>query len=61
MIPRRNHPIDTMSVNEAYEFSSRGRLSRVIERTTKVIPEPRNGQVVIAVRAAALNPVEEQL
>ena len=50
-----------MSVNEAYEFTRQGQLSQVIERTTKKIPEPQNGQVVIAIRAVALNPVDEQL
>ena len=50
-----------MSVNEVYEFTGQGRLSQVIERTTRSIPVPLDGQVVIAIRAVALNPVEEQL
>ena len=50
-----------MSLNDAYQFTASGRLSKVIERTTRKIPEPQDEQVVIALRAAALNPVEGQL
>lgn len=47
--------------NEAWQYTTRGRLSTTVERVKRDIPLPGHGEIVVKLRAAALNPVEEQL
>ncbi|RSH93870.1 zinc ion binding [Saitozyma podzolica] len=47
--------------NEAWQYTTRGRLSTTIERVKREIPLPEHGEIVVKLKAAALNPVEEQL
>lgn len=49
------------NTNTVWEFTSAGRLSSVIHQATRDVPEPGPGELVVKVRAAALNPVDEQL
>lgn len=51
---------DTMS-NRQWVYTERGRLSTTIKQTTGPIPDAKEGEVVIKVKAAALNPVENQM
>jgi NADPH:quinone reductase-like Zn-dependent oxidoreductase len=47
--------------NTVWEYTKAGRLSGTVNQVTREIPEPGPSELVIKVRAAALNPVDEQL
>ena len=47
--------------NRQWVYTERGRLSTTIKQTTGPIPDAKEGEVVIKVKAAALNPVENQM
>lgn len=47
--------------NRQWIYTDRGRLSGTIKQVTSPIPKAKEGQVVIKVKAAALNPVENQM
>lgn len=47
--------------NSVWQYTRPGRLSRTIAQADRPVPEVRDGDVVIKVMAAALNPVDEQL
>ncbi|KAL7421187.1 hypothetical protein Q5752_004072 [Cryptotrichosporon argae] len=58
-------PLDTILfaaiMSSAWQYTKRGRLSQTLELADVPVPEPGAGDVVIAIKAVALNPVEEQL
>jgi NADPH:quinone reductase-like Zn-dependent oxidoreductase len=47
--------------NQVWQYTTRGRLSTTIEQASRPIPAPKDGEIVLKLKAAALNPVEEQL
>ncbi|BEI81566.1 hypothetical protein CcaverHIS002_0207260 [Cutaneotrichosporon cavernicola] len=51
----------TVANNTVWEYTRAGRLSSTIAQAARAIPEPGPSELVIQVRAAALNPVDEQL
>lgn len=53
-------PLITMS-NSGYGYTKTGRLSGTLEPVTNAIPQPGDDEVVIKIKAMALNPVDEQL
>lgn len=50
-----------MSINKAFQFTESGPLSKTLKLVERAIPEPEADEVVIKIRAAALNPVDVQL
>lgn len=50
-----------MHINKAFQFSESGPLSKTLKPVELTIPEPEADEVVIKIRAAALNPVDVQL
>ncbi len=46
---------------QAWTYTKRGRLSQTIEKGTVQVPEPEDGEIVVEIKAAALNPVDEQV
>lgn len=63
--PRVHCVIDTSTVltmaNVSWQYTERGRLSKTIKQAIGSIPKAKAEEVVIRVKAAALNPVEEQM
>lgn len=47
--------------NKAYGYTKTGRLSGTLTSVTNPIPEAGDDEVVIKIKAMALNPVDEQL
>jgi hypothetical protein len=47
--------------NKGYGYTEMGRLSGTLKSVTNPIPEPGDDEVVIKLKAMALNPVDEQL
>ena len=47
--------------NRQWIYTERGRLSATIKQNTASIPVAKEGEVVIKVKAVALNPVENQM
>jgi NADPH:quinone reductase-like Zn-dependent oxidoreductase len=47
--------------NKGYGYTEMGRLSGTLKSVTNPIPEAGNDEVVIKLKAMALNPVDEQL
>ena len=47
--------------NRQWSYTERGRLSKTIRQITGAIPTAKEGEAVIKVKAAALNPVENQM
>lgn len=45
----------------SWQYTTRGRLSKTIEQVNRPIPVAEDGQVVVRIMAAALNPVENQI
>ena len=52
--------IITMS-NRGFGYTKTGRLSGTLEPVSNAIPEAGDDEVVIKIKAMALNPVDEQL
>jgi NADPH:quinone reductase-like Zn-dependent oxidoreductase len=48
-------------MNEAYEYNTKQRLSQALSRAIRPIPEPEDDELIVRVRACAINPVDEQL
>jgi hypothetical protein len=51
---------DIMS-NRGFAYTTSGRLSGTLEPVSNAIPTPGDDEVVIKIKAMALNPVDEQL
>ncbi|ORY29984.1 hypothetical protein BCR39DRAFT_530449 [Naematelia encephala] len=47
--------------NEAWQYTTRGRLSTTIQLTQRPYPTYGEEDIVVEIRAAAVNPVEEQI
>jgi NADPH:quinone reductase-like Zn-dependent oxidoreductase len=50
-----------MSTHAAYQYTKQGRLSGTLEKTTRSTPTPGDEEILVKVKAAALNPVDQQL
>jgi NADPH:quinone reductase-like Zn-dependent oxidoreductase len=48
-------------MSTAWQYTTRGRLSTTIKQVSKPVPNPKADEVVVKVKAAALNPVENQM
>ena len=51
----------TMSSHAAFQYTRSGRLSGTLEKATRPTPTPNDKEMLVRVKAAALNPVDQQL
>jgi NADPH:quinone reductase-like Zn-dependent oxidoreductase len=50
-----------MTTTPAFEFKTKARLSEALYRSERPMPVPEEDEVIVRVKACAVNPVDEQL
>ena len=53
--------LSTMSSHAAFQYTRSGRLSGTLDMATRTTPTPNDKEMLVRVKAAALNPVDQQL
>jgi D-arabinose 1-dehydrogenase-like Zn-dependent alcohol dehydrogenase len=53
------HYAKTMTT--VWQYKTSGRLSQTLSEATRPIPVPGDGEVLVEIKAAGLNPADEQL